>query len=435
MKRYNGILAVTLLLYPVLALVIYLLFQSQSATQQMRYKVELNTLMQGFESEGRFTEPDLRGLDYVCGVHFLPAETASTREISAFFRNQNGVHTAVRPLFSEDSLLGYVRFDYTPESQNRRLLRLAEGVWLFSWLLAFSVLCYLRQKILKPFHVLSEMPYELSKGNLQGDLPENKSRFFGKFVWGIAMLRDTLTAAKGRELKLEKEKKLLLLSLSHDIKIPLSAIKLYARALRESVYASEKERLYAAGQIEKHAVEIENFVREIMHTASEDILAIEVNNGEFYLKKYIDKIQAFYAPKCRLVLTDFRIGSYDNKLLRGDFDRAFEVMENLMENAFKYGDGGEIRITFYEEDYCQVIEIFNSGIPVAEEEIPHLFDSFYRGGNTDGRDGNGLGLYISKQIMRKMDGEIFARRKAGGMSFCLVYVISAGSAPSFSSRP
>lgn len=427
MKKYNAILAGTMLLYPILALVIFLLFQRPGAADQMRYKVELNTLMQGFESRGRFTEPDLRGLAYVRGVRFLPAEAASTQALSAFYQNQNGVHTAVRPLFSEGSLLGYVRFDYVPERPDSRLFWLAEGVWLLSWLLTFSALWYIRQKILKPFHALSEMPYELSRGNLQGDLPESKARFFGKFVWGISMLRDTLSAAKGRELKLEKEKKLLLLSLSHDIKIPLSAIKLYAKALKESVYPSEKERLYAAGQIEKHAVEIEEFVREIMQTASEDILAIEVNNTEFYLEDYVDKIRAFYAPKCRLVLTDLHIGAYENKLLRGDFDRAFEAMENLMENAFKYGDGREIRITFYEEDYCQVIDVFNSGVPVSEDEMPHLFDSFYRGANSNGKDGNGLGLYIGRQIMHKMDGELFARRHAGGMSFCLVYTMPAGS--------
>lgn len=408
-----------LLLWPALAIGVLLLFQSGKSAEQMHYKVELNTLMQGFESRGCFTEPDLHELDYVRAVFFLPAAATTEQELSAFYRNHNGVNSAIYPLFSEDTLLGYVRFDHITETGSR-LLWLTEGVLLLSWFLVFATLLYIRQRILKPFHILSEMPYELSKGNLQGELQENKNRFFGKFVWGIAMLRDTLSAAKSKELKLEKEKKMLLLSISHDIKIPLSAIKLYAKALKESLWQTESERLHAAGQIEKHAVEIEEFVQEIVHTASEDILVIEVADSEFYLKDYIDKIQQFYVPKCRLVMTDFHIGSYENKLLKGDIDRAFEVMENLMENAFKYGDGREIRITFYEEDYCQIIRVFNSGTPVVEEEMPHLFDGFYRGSNVGNKDGNGLGLYINKQIMRKMDGEIFAQREEAGMSFFLV---------------
>ena len=120
-------------------------------------------------------------------------------------------------------------------------------------------------------------------------------------------------------------------------------------------------------------------------------------------------------------MMDLTIGRYENKLLKGDMDRALEVMENLMENAFKYGDGKAVRLDFYEEDYCQVITIFNTGTAVPEEEMPHLFDSFYRGSNAGNKDGNGLGLYINRQIMIKMEGEIFARRVDGGMQFCLVF--------------
>ena len=79
-------------------------------------------------------------------------------------------------------------------------------------------------------------------------------------MWGIIMLRDSLSAAKARELKLEKDKKMLLLSLSHDIKIPLSTIQLYAKALKEGVYQTEEKKLYAAEQIAVHASEIEQFV-------------------------------------------------------------------------------------------------------------------------------------------------------------------------------
>ena len=102
-------------------------------------------------------------------------------------------------------------------------------------------------------------------------------------------------------------------------------------------------------------------------------------------------------------------------------DLAFEVVENLMENAFKYGDGKEIRVAFGEEDYCQLIEVYNSGETVAEEEMPHLFDSFYRGTNAGEKEGNGLGLYIGRQLMRKMEGDIFAVREKEGMRICLVF--------------
>ncbi|MCI7792524.1 MAG: sensor histidine kinase, partial [Lachnospiraceae bacterium] len=62
-----------------------------------------------------------------------------------------------------------------------------------------------------------------------------------------------------------------------------------------------------------------------------------------------------------------------------------------------------------------------SGEAVPMTELPHLFDSFYRGSNATDKPGNGLGLYISRQIMKRMDGDIFAERMDEGMSFGLVF--------------
>lgn len=421
MKKFNAVMAAVLLFYLVLAAAVYFLIDSEKTGTDLRYKVEINKIMQGLEKEGNFSKPDLREMEHLKEVSFLPEEEEGTEAVRSFYHSRNGMSMTIRPLFAEGELIGYVRFDYVVGIGGQHVLYFMEGVLFLGWCLIFALLLYVRQKILKPFHLLSRMPYELSKGHLRGELQESKSKYFGKFVWGIGMLQDTLNAAKSNGLRLEKEKKLLLLSISHDIKIPLSTIKLYAKALREGVYGTEEQKLHAAGRIENHAKEIENFVKEIVSTASEDIFAVEVEDSEFYLKDFINKIREYYEPKCRLVMTDLIIGKYENKLLKGDLERAFEVVENLMENAFKYGDGREVRIDFYEEDSCQVITVFNTGTPAESVEMPHLFDSFYRGSNAGEKAGNGLGLYINRQIMLKMEGEIFAQRQEEGMQFGLVF--------------
>ena len=102
----------------------------------------------------------------------------------------------------------------------------------------------------------------------------------------------------------------------------------------------------------------------------------------------------------------------------------YEAIGNLIENAFKYGDGKKIDIKFSEEDSYELISVINSGNPVSENEMPHLFDSFFRGKNAEGKEGNGLGLYICKEIMRKMNGDIFANYKKDGLEFVLVCKIS-----------
>lgn len=422
MRKFNGVILGVACVYVFLAVIVFVSFGKKKQEENMAYKVEVNEIMAGLEERGTFFKPDLHQKEFVCEVSFLASEDMETSvKLQQFFGNKNGVSSLFCPFLLGEELKGYVRFDYIVSSPKEKEVWLTEGILFVSFSFLFGILFYIKYKILKPFTVLRDMPYELSKGHLQGELEESKSRFFGKFVWGIAMLRDTLSSAKAKELELEKEKKLLLLSLSHDIKIPLSTIKLYAKALKEGVYDTEEKRIHAAGQIEAHALEIEKYVKEIVNASSEDILVIEVENSEFYLKDFVEKIKLVYEPKCRLSLIDFTIGKYSNKLLKGDFDRAFEVMENLFHNAFKYGDGKQISIDFYEEDYCQVIRLFNSGEPIAAEEMPHIFDSFYRGSNAAKQSGNGLGLYISKKIMQKMEGDIFAERKENGMSFGVVF--------------
>lgn len=421
MKKFNGIIIVVVLVYMSLAVLLLFGNKQGETKENMQYKVEMHEVMRQLEQGAEVAAFDVSEYQFLQEVTFIDKENEGNA--ATFYVNKNGVHTSIKPLIIEEALKGYVRFDYVLGTERNTIILLLEGILSVTFVFVLMVLIYVRAYILKPFHEISEMPYELAKGHLKTDLEENKNRFFGRFIWGLAMLRDSLSDSKAKELKLLKEKKLLLLSISHDIKIPLSTIKLYAKALKEDIYDSINKRHEAAVQIEIHAKQIEEFVKEIVSASSEEIITIEVENADFYLKDFVKKIRDVYVPKAEVTLTELKIGYYENKLLEGDMDRAFEVMENLLENAFKYGDGKRITIDFYEEDYCQVVRVFNTGTTVSLMEMPHLFDSFYRGSNVGEKSGNGLGLYISRQIMNKMDGEIFAERKEDGMSFGVVFRI------------
>lgn len=107
-------------------------------------------------------------------------------------------------------------------------------------------------------------------------------------------------------------------------------------------------------------------------------------------------------------------------MLKGDIDKLTDVFDNLIQNAIKYGDGKKIGIAFVEEDNCQLIRVSNTGLPISKVNLHHMFESFWRGENATGKQGSGLGLYICKQLMRKMEGEIFAETLDDGMSFVVV---------------
>ena len=121
------------------------------------------------------------------------------------------------------------------------------------FLLILAVFLYIWRKIILPFGRLSSVPQELARGNLAVAIPEEKSRFFGKFTWGVNMLRESVEDSRRKEISMQRDKKLLLLSLSHDIKTPLSAIKLNAKALAKGLYQDEEKRRSAAESINSRA--------------------------------------------------------------------------------------------------------------------------------------------------------------------------------------
>ncbi len=298
--------------------------------------------------------------------------------------------------------------EYTNDVSNNAAIFMNIGMGV-TLLLTTCVLVYIDNKVLKPFNKISNYSTELAKGNLSNPMKEEKSKHFGKFVWGMDMLRETLEENKKHELKLQKDKKTLILSISHDIKTPLSAIKLYTKALKEDIYDTPEKKLEALNGIEKNVGEIEHHVSEIVTASKEDFLNLSVKQGEAYLADILKKIEILYKEKFTTLHTDFSIAFFENVLVKCDEDRLEEVLQNILENAIKYGDGRYVRIDIGEEENYKLIAITNSGCSIKEDELPHLFDSFYRGSNVNNKEGSGLGLYIAKTLMHMMNGDIFAK--------------------------
>ena len=298
--------------------------------------------------------------------------------------------------------------EYTNDVSNNAAIFMNIGMGV-TLLLTTCVLVYIDNKVLKPFNKISNYSTELAKGNLSNPMKEEKSKHFGQFVWGMDMLRETLEENKKHELKLQKDKKTLILSISHDIKTPLSAIKLYTKALKEDIYDTPEKKLEALNGIEKNVGEIEHHVSEIVTASKEDFLNLSVKQGEAYLADILKKIEILYKEKFSTLHTDFSIASFENVLVKCDEDRLEEVLQNILENAIKYGDGRYVRIDIGEEENYKLIAITNSGCSIKEDELPHLFDSFYRGSNANNKEGSGLGLYIAKTLIHMMNGDIFAK--------------------------
>lgn len=412
MKAFNGIMAaVGALLIMIFAAANISLNLILTPENGKPYRVEINRAALEIEENGA-ESIDLTKYVYINNIVKFNADSKQD------FYNTNSEY-AIREI--NGSLY---RFDYSAKDDtHRRQIVITVNIILGALTAAvLGVLLYIKRAVLQPFRRLTNVPYELSKGNLTVPLKESKNRFFGKFMWGMDLLRENIEQRKQRELELQREKKTLLLSLSHDIKTPLSAIKLYSRALSKNLYTDAEKQRETAENINAKADEIERYVSQIIGASREDFLALEVKNGDFYLSDLIQAVASYYSEKTALAKTDFRIGQYGNCLLCGDLDRGIEVLQNVVENAMKYGDGKLIELNVSDEDEGVLVSVKNSGCALDKKELPHIFESFWRGANTSNIQGSGLGLYICRELMRKMNGEFFAEIEGEFMTVTAVFV-------------
>ena len=391
MKAFNRVFSAVAITIILLFVVGNKILTADKTDGSRQYRVEISRLAREIEANG---SADISECVYVTNIERYGEKFYSTDSDYVIYEINGELY----------------RFDYSANgySNKAHFVGIVNAVLGVIAILFTTVMLYIKYAILAPFERLSSLPYELSKGNLTMQVKETKNRFFGKFLWGIDILRENIEQQKQRELEMQKEKKTLLVSLSHDIKTPLSAIKLYSTALSKNLYSDAEKQHEIAENITEKVDEIEGYVSQIITASREDFLSLEVDMGEFYLSELIEKITGYYREKLALTKTDFNVRKYKNCLLLGDLSRSVEVLQNIMENALKYGDGRSVELIFPEDDECVQIALRNRGCTLSKDDLPHIFESFWRGANAKNIGGSGLGLYICRQLMCKMNGEIFA---------------------------
>lgn len=415
MKRLNQVFVIVVMVFvAVIVASNYFIITIGAKEDYRTYRVEINRIQNEIEQNGI----ESINLDnYNCISKLTVLENEGELTDTDFFEGEGSDYVIKR--ISGD----FYRFDYKSEgSEDYKQVHIGVNITLaIIFAIVIVVLMYVKYNILRPFHIIKDIPYELSRGNLNIGLKESKSRYFGKFVWGLDLLREKLERQKQKDLDMQKEKKTLVLSLSHDIKTPLSAIKLYSKALIKNLYDSKEKRTQIAQNINNLVDEIEGYVSDIIKTSSEEFMNLVVNNSEFYLEDLMNRIKAYYYEKLDVLKIEFHIEKYCNCLLCGDLDRAIEVLQNIIENAIKYGDGRRITLSIRDEEDCRLITVINTGPSLLKNELPYLFNSFWRGSNIGNNSGSGLGLYICRQLMLKMHGDIFAECKDDEMQVTAVF--------------
>ena len=191
------------------------LISSQNSDNGRPYRVEASRIEQDILNDRDYKLDDY---EYITDVEILDDS------------NKNSFYSGDSDYFVKVIDGELYRFDYSYTPSNENTIMNVNIALSLIFLSVAILLIFLYINIIRPFSKLKNMPTELAKGNLTSPLKENKYAYFGKFVWGMDLLREKLDQQKSNELALQKDKKTLVLSLSHDIKTPLGIIELNAKA-------------------------------------------------------------------------------------------------------------------------------------------------------------------------------------------------------------
>lgn len=303
--------------------------------------------------------------------------------------------------------------------RNRMLLGF--GIYGLSIVLGAVLLGLCIQKnIIIPFKQMEDFAGKVAEGKLDEPLLMDKDNMFGVFSESFDIMRVELAESRKREQELQRKEKELVASLSHDLKTPITGIKLSAELLQAKLMMQGIENLdQIANNIYKKADQMDSLVSDLFSYTLNDLNEFTVNCSDEESSVLNDIIKK-NDDKGYIVQS-----SIPSVLIHIDVKRLNQVIGNIISNSYKYADT-QIDVNYRVVKGYLEMEIRDYGPGVPEGELQLITNKFYRGKNMRDteKEGNGLGLYISKTLMEKMEGEVICRSEEEGFSVILLIPLS-----------
>ena len=243
------------------------------------------------------------------------------------------------------------------------------------------------------------------------------------FISGlVAVLHDTTEQEKE-----ERERRLFVSNVSHELRTPLTSVKSYLEALDEGALSEPvapdfiKVSLDETNRMMRMVTDLLHLSRIDNATSNLDVELINFTAFITFILNRFDKIKSQDENLKYELIRDYPITSVWIEI---DTDKMTQVIDNILNNAIKYSpDGGKITVSMKTTDDQMILSISDQGLGIPKQDLPKIFDRFYRVDRARSRaqGGTGLGLAIAKEIIKQHNGFIWAKSEYGkGSTFTIV---------------
>ena len=243
------------------------------------------------------------------------------------------------------------------------------------------------------------------------------------FISGlVAVLHDTTEQEKE-----ERERRLFVSNVSHELRTPLTSVKSYLEALDEGALSEPVAPDFIKVSLDE-TNRMMRMVTDLLHLSRIDNvtsnLDVELTNFTAFITFILNRFDKIKSQDENLKYELIRDYPITSVWIEIDTDKMTQVIDNILNNAIKYSpDGGKITVSMKTTDDQMILSISDQGLGIPKEDLPKIFDRFYRVDKARSRaqGGTGLGLAIAKEIIKQHNGFIWAKSEYGkGSTFTIV---------------
>ncbi|MCM3630009.1 HAMP domain-containing histidine kinase [Paenibacillus glycanilyticus] len=274
-------------------------------------------------------------------------------------------------------------------------------------------------RILLPLNALTEGAERVKSGDLSRPVLYMGKDEFAAVCAAFNHMQEHLLEERQKNAAYEKARIDLVAGISHDLRTPLTSIKGYIKGLRDGVAGTPEKREQYLQIAYRKSSEMDKLLQKLfdfssLETGNLPLLLAEGDLGAF-VRDYADSARE-ELEHSRIALTlELAPGSHP---VRIDTEQMNRVMANLTDNAIKYAEASplQLRISVWQENGREHLLFADNGMGVPEEQLPHLFEQFWRGDQARTQlkgDSSGLGLYIVKYIVERHGGTVTVRNDKG----------------------
>lgn len=281
----------------------------------------------------------------------------------------------------------------------------------------------LSQSVAAPLRNIARAARNVARGNYRQRVP----------VTGPTEVRDLAQNFNRMTEQVQRSQQTLrdfLANISHELKTPLTSIRGFSEAILDGTIDDPEGIQRSARVISGESNRVLRLVEELLDLSRIESGQVAMRLQEFPLRELVEQVGDVFALRSEESGVALEVSCEGEPRVRGDFDRLEQVLNNLMDNAFRHTPrGGNVRVEVRQPTPHMVqVAVTDTGTGIDAADLPHLFDRFYRASGSAVGRGYGLGLAIAREIIRAHGGEIWATSERGqGSAFVFTLPLVTGA--------